>query len=201
MVGETQPLLLKSKSLSDSRLIAEVKLRNLGKDRIALGLTRKILEETSPGVLKCLFYGMANLIISPEMAGIENAEEVASPYFAAGILKRENKHLYSTPRDFLELKHYLNDFSYNISEFRILACELRKVGCFDSGPGKQKERLKFLRKSTGKNFVAGFRVLYRCSDKESPYFDFYDKEDEEIYINIIYNKFKSLGEKAKKLII
>ncbi len=199
MIGERPSSLFEPKHFSDSRLIAEIGLRNLGKDRIALGLTKEILKETPPEVLKCLFYGMANLIISPEIAGIENAEEVASTYFAASILKRENKHLYSTPRDFLELKHHLNNCSYNISEFCTLASKLKKVGCFDSGPGKQKERLKFLRKSIGKNFVTEFRVLYRCSDKEGPYFDFYDKEDEETYIKIIYNKFESLSERAKQI--
>jgi len=204
MIGETSSLLLPPKSSSDSNPVIEATLRKLGENRIALGMTKGILNQLDDKVLKCLFYGIPNLQISPEIAGIENAAEISSKFVAAAMLKYRDAHLSngSTSYDFLKLMRHLDKCSYDKREFRSLVSKLKNTECFDSGPGKQKERFWFLKKSTGQDFVKSFSSPYKFSDKQNSFAcNFYDREDRNIYIDIIYKKFEFLGKEAKKLII
>jgi hypothetical protein len=205
MLGEIiQPPLFKTGPLSDSRL---VKLIKLGLDRVAFGVTTTGLKKGDFDVLKYIFYGIHNLDLELflEIPSIENPGEILSGCFATGGLKKGNRHL-ENPNiscDFLELKQYLNKCSYNNEKFVSLAHEFKKY--FDSSPGKQRERLWLLEQSIegiGDKFVKSLRSLYRPSDKEnSVTYEFHDLSygrKKGFYVDGIYEKFKSLNERARE---
>lgn len=203
MLGEIiQSPLFKTGPLSDSRL---VELRELGRNRIALGLTKKILDQGNSDVLKYIFYGINNLEIPLEILSIENPAEILSNYFAAGGLKKGNRHRLSDskiPHDFLKLVQYMNKCSYGYKDgrFASLASKFKDKECFDSGPWEQMKRLELLEQSVKKRFVNSFLDLYKFSDKENSYIrDFYDRGDKKFYADSIYKKFMSLGEESKQI--
>jgi hypothetical protein len=204
-MGTTQSSLF-TDHLSDNRLVVETKLRNLGRDRVAFGVTQTSLKKGSYGVLENIFYGMNNLEIPLEMLSIENPAEILSEYFAAGSLKRENVHPNpNVPHNFFKLVDYINRYSYNNITFASLAHKFKKSSCFDSGPGEQRKRLEFLEQSVMDGFVNSFLAKYRPSNREYPFDSdaFYDPNcdgrSKGIYTNLIYDKLVSLGKEAKKL--
>jgi len=205
MIEETQKSLFKPpEPFSDSRLVAEINLRKLGRNLDdAFGITETILKKGSCTALKNIFYGINNLEIPPEMLMIENPAEILSKCFAAGDLKRGNAHRLSDskiPHDFLGLVRYMDSYSYN-NGFASLAHKFKK--CFDSHPEKQRERLGLLEQSmedVGGRFVNSFLSPYRPSDKEnSVTYGFHDLSYKRFYVDGICGKFKSLSEKAKQI--
>ena len=191
--------------LSDNRLVVETKLRNLGRNRVAFGITKTSLKKGSYGVLENIFYGMYNIEIPLEILSIENPAEILSNYFAAGSLKRENVPPNpNIPHDFLSLVNYINEHSYKNIKFASLAHKFKKSSCFDSRPGEQRKRLEFLEQSVMDGFVNSFLAEYRSSDKENSFSYFFhdpnrEGESKVIYADIIYEKLKSLSEKAKQI--
>jgi len=193
--------------LSDNRLVVETKLRNLGRNRVAFGVTQTKLKKTGYRVLEDIFHGMNNLEIPLEMLSIENPAEILSEYFAAGNLKRGDAHLNpnaNVPRDFLRLVNYINRNSYSNIGFASLTHKFKKSSCFDSSPGKQMERLEILEQSVKEGFVNSFRAKYRPSNKEDSvnqafYDPNYDGGSKGTYANLIYSKLTSLSERAKQI--
>lgn len=190
--------------LSDNRLVVETKLRNLGKDRVAFGVTQTGLKKASYDILENIFYGMHNLEIPLEILSIENPAEILSKYLAAGGLKRGNAHRHpSVPRDFFKLIRYMDRYSYNKMES--FAHKFKKSSCFNSSPGEQIERLEFLEESVMEGFVNSFLANYRPSNIEYPFDSdaFYDPNcdgrSKGIYANLIYDKLVSLGKRAKQI--
>ena len=200
---ETTQSSLFTDHLSDNRLVVETKLRNLGRNRVAFGITNTGLKKASYGVLENIFYGMRNIEIPLEMLSIENPAEILSKYLAAGGLKRGNAHRHpSVPRDFFKLIRYMDRYSYNKMES--FAHKFKKSSCFDSGPGEQIERLEFLEESVMEGFVNSFLAKYRPSNKEDSvnqafYDPNYDGGSKGIYANLIYDKLVSLGKEAKQI--
>ena len=170
---------------------------------VAFGVTKTGLKKGNYGVLKDIFYGMYNLDIPLDMLIMQNPAEILSEYFAAGGLKRRDRHLTpDTPRNFLELVNYINRYSYDNPEFAALTHNFRNF--FSSSPGKQKERLGSLENNIGDDFIRSFFNYYRYSNTEEEFiFEFYDPNwdgrDKRLYVNRIYEKLKSLSEGAKGL--
>ncbi len=170
---------------------------------VAFGVTNTGLKKGSYGVLENIFYGIHNLEISLEILSIENPAEILSEYFAAGSLKRGSAHFNpNIPQDFFKLVHYMNEYSYNNKKFASLAHKFKKSSCFDSSPGKQRERLELLEQSVKEGFVNSFLAKYRPSNKEDSvnqafYDPNYDGEDKGIYADMIYKKLKSLSDRLK----
>ena len=201
MIGEIQKSLFETGPLSDSKLVAKTKLENSGRNlAVAFGVTKTGLNKGNPYVLKYIFYGGNNLEIGLEIPSRENAAEILSKRFAAGILKKWDAH-FNLTRDFLELVRFLDDYSYSKIGFASLAQEFKKY--FGSSPGKQMERLKLLEQSVedvGKEFVDSFFTKYKFSNKEKEFdYDFYDRGDKEFYVDEIYKELKSSSDKAKGL--
>jgi len=203
-MGTTQSSLF-TDHLSDNRLVVETKLRNLGRNRVAFGVTNTGLKKGGYGVLENIFYGMHNLEIPLEILSIENPTEILSNYFAAGSLKRGNVHPNpNVPHDFFKLVDYINRYSYNNKRFASLAQKFKKSSCFDDHLGEQRKRLEFLEQSVMDGFVNSFLAEYRPSDKENSFSYFfhdpnYDGGSKGTYANLIYDKLVSLGKEAKKL--
>lgn len=205
MIKEMQKSLFKPpEPFSNSRLIAEINLRKLGRNlAIAFGITKTGLDKGDYDVLKYIFYGMNNLEIGLEIPSRENAAEILSKCFAAGRLKKGNAHLNNPniPHDFLRLVRYMNKCSYNNKKFVNLASKFKE--CFDSRPGKQRERLGLLEQSmedVGDEVVNSFLSPYRSSDKENSFiYAFHDLGYKGFYVDGIHGKFKSLSDEAKKI--
>lgn len=202
MIGETSPLLFPPKFFSDSRLAAEVKLRDLGKDRIAFGVTKTGLNQGDSDVLKYIFYGIHNLDLELflEIPSIENPGEILSTCFATGRLKKGDAHLNNPniPRDFLELKNFLNKHSYNNKGFRSLASKFKE--CFDSGPRDQIKRFELLEQDVKERFVNSFLAKYKSSDEDNSFsYYFHDPGNKWDYVNIIYDKLKRSSDEANSL--
>ncbi len=204
---ETGPFSIKS--IAETELN---KLRDLGRNRIALGVTKTGLSQGDPEALKYIFYGMHNLEIPLEILSIENPAEILSKYFAAGGLKRGNAHRNpdaNIPGGFLRLVNYINwcsynSYSHNNRGFVSLAHKFKK--CFNDSSKKQRERFELLEQSmgedVGKEFVRSFFSPYRYSDKEnSLIYDFHDPGNKKDRVGMIYNKLESLGKEAKKLLL
>lgn len=182
---------------SDSKLILN--------SAVAFGVTKTGLKEGDYSVLENIFYGINNLKIPLEILGLQNPAEILSEFFAAGGLKRGDRHLtLGIPQNFLKLVNYINWYSYNNKKFASLAHNFKK--CFDDSPGKQKERLELLEENAGDRFVGMFFNKYRFSNKDKKFnYDFYDPNwewdarNKGIYADIIYKEFKSLSEKVKQI--
>jgi len=208
MIEGIQKSLFKTGPLSDSRLVAKTKLEILGRNLDdAFGVTKTGLCKGSCDVLRYIFRGIHNLDLELflEMLSIENPAEILSPCFAAGRLKKGNRHLENPniPRDFLELKNFLNKYSYN-KGFANLASKFKEY--FDSGPWEQVKRLELLEQSMkdvrdiGGEFVKSFFSSYRISDEENSFiYDFHAPRSKEGYVNIIYDELESLSERAKQI--
>ncbi len=207
MVGELeQKSLFKSESTINNNPLFEVEeslpykiTPNLS---VAFGVTKKGLLEGNYRTLENIFYGINNLGIPIEMLVIENPDEILANYFAAGKLKRHNRHLsLNLPHDFLPLINALNKHSYP-DGFASLAHNFRNY--FNKNPGKQKERLSILEKTTKDEFIASFFSPYKFSNKDVEFnHDFYDPNfdgrDKGIYVNKIYEKFLSLSQEVKEI--
>ena len=200
MIEGIQPPLFKTGPLSDSRL---VELRKIGLNRIAFGITKTGLRKGNCDVLRYIFRGKRNLETPLEMLSIENPAEILSTCFATGRLKKGDAHLNNSniPRDFLELKNFLNKYSYNNKGFRSLAQEFKEW--FDSRPWEQKKRLWLLEQSMediGNEVVNSFfNNPYRISDEENSFiYDFHAPRSKEGYVNMLYDEFESLNKEAKK---
>ena len=192
-----QPSLFEKELLTDSKFIPNL--------AVAFGITKTGLKEGDYSVLENIFYGINNLKIPLGMLGLQNPAEILAEFFAAGGLKRGDRHLtLGIPQNFLKLVNYINWYSYNNKKFASLAYEFKKY--FDDSPGKQRKRLLLLEENVGDRFVGMFFFKYRFSNKDNPYdFEFYDPNwewgarDKGIYIDRIYEELKRLNEEAKKL--
>lgn len=199
------PLFETPQSVSDSRIIELIKI---GLDRIAFGITKTELKKGDFDVLKYIFYGMNNLDFESflEIPTIENPDEILSSCFAAGGLKKGNRHLKNSriPHEFLKLKNYLNNCSYSDEKFASLANRFKKY--FDNRPGRQRTRFEILLKqmrsirnrNAGDEFVNSLLSPYIPSDKENSFaYGFHDLGYKKFYVDGIYEKFEFLNEKAK----